>query len=89
MTQGELAAAAGLAQTTVSKVELSGTRERDTVEKLAEALGVPSVWLLMGQEDLALLDPDAIDVALTYARATPGDRQKIDEYIKLLAAAGR
>ena len=84
MTQQQLADIAGVAQTTVSKVEISGTTDPETITKLARALKIPEALLVFGGEHLSTLDPDAINVALAYARATPSNKEKIREYVSFL-----
>lgn len=50
MTQKDLAAATGLAQSTISAIEIGRTVEPTNIIKLATALGVRPYWLSTGKE---------------------------------------
>lgn len=49
MSQAELAKAAGLGQSDISKLELGGSKRTTAVVALAKALRVPAAWLEFGE----------------------------------------
>jgi ribonucleoside-diphosphate reductase alpha chain len=61
MTQGQLAAQAGISEAVLSKVENENQEKLPELSRVAEALGVTAAWLMVGEADIA---PETI--------ATPG-----------------
>lgn len=71
MTQGQLAAAAGLKQPDVSKLERGLIKQTTGIARLADALRVPFRWLEFGEGDTPDWDGEPVTPSWPFPRLPP------------------
>jgi len=73
-TQEQLAQRVGTSQAVIQKIENGKSLRPRKIDRIAEALGVSPAWLMFGDNGVAALDAEAIEVAKAWSRLSEPDR---------------
>ena len=88
LTQKQLAQATGLTQGAIEKVENGKNRRPRKLKKIADVLGVPPSWLLLGEEGDFPLSDEEKALLMRLRQLDPEDKTILISLIEKLVRNG-